>query len=286
VSTRYVTLVASTVSTVSVASGDPYTDVIADAPDRVLIPEMEVLEVVNVDGGGIVYFTYGFEDGFESAASAGAIPSAPTIAGPNTLMVPAVRGASVQVNPPPEHNVAVVRAISAGTPQIGVSTVAVERQGEEEGGGGGLVSHGQTLVSADVSASSATWATMTNYEVTIAAAAGDVVDLHLSTYPNAFTANAQLAMDIGTVVSGSVVNRVSGGTGNSDLGCLEAFTVQGSGAALLGRGPCRRYVVQAGDVSGGNVTFRGLYRMVVASCTLSASANIRSLIQATNLGAP
>jgi len=45
-------------------------------------------------------------------------------------------------------------------------------------------------------------------------------------------------------------------------------------------------VVQAGDVEGGTVTFRGLYRNPVASCTLSAAANtIRSLIQATNLGA-
>ena len=146
------------------------------------------------------------------------------------------------------------------------------------------LAHGETVVAADVAANSATWATMTGYEVTIAAAAGDLVDLFMTTYPNAFSGSAQLVMDIGTVVSAAVVNRISGGTGNSDLGCVESLQIQGSGQALYGGHVTRRYVVQAGDVSGGQVTFRGLYRNPAGSCTLSASATIRSIIQATNLG--
>jgi len=126
---------------------------------------------------------------------------------------------------------------------------------------------------------------MTGYEVAVDAEAGDVVDLMLATYPNAFAANAQVCLDIGTVVSATVVNRISGSTGDADLGCVESFQVQGSGQALYGAHIGRRYLVQPADVAADQVTFRGLYRNPVASCTLSAAANtIRSLIQATNLG--
>lgn len=147
------------------------------------------------------------------------------------------------------------------------------------GSGGGIVDHAQTVVGSDVTANSATWATMTGYEVTIDAEAGDVVALMLATYANSFSASAQVALDISAVASG---NRISGGTGNSDHGCLEALCVTTVG----GVGISRRYVVQAGDVATGQVTFRGVYRNPVGSCTLTGSANFRSLIQATNLGAP
>ena len=150
------------------------------------------------------------------------------------------------------------------------------------GGGGGVVAHGETVVSADVSALSATWAPMTDYTVTVAASAGDVVDLMLATYVNSPVSSGQVALDIGTIVSASLVNRISGGTGNSDSGCLEAFTV----AATKGAGIARRYVVQAGDIDSGQVTFRGYYRNPTGSVTMTAGTNFRSLIQATNLGQP
>jgi len=149
---------------------------------------------------------------------------------------------------------------------------------------GGGVTFAQTVVASDVAANSATWADMTGYEVEIAAAEGDLIDLFLCTYPNAFAANAQVCLDIATIVSAAPVNRISGGTGDADLGCVESFQVQGSGQALYGDHIGRKYVVAAEDIDGGTVTFRGQYRNPVASCTLSAAAGIRSCIQATNLG--
>lgn len=125
---------------------------------------------------------------------------------------------------------------------------------------------------------------MTGYQVTVDAAEGDVVELAMATYPNAFSVNGQVAFDIGTVVAAAVVNRISGGTGNSDHGCLEGFQTSASGGAVYGAGVSRSYVVQAGDIDGGQVTFRGLYRNPVGNCTLTGSANFRSFIQATNLG--
>lgn len=138
VGTRYVDLAASTAQTVAVTSGEPVLDEIADAPDRLLTPGMDTLEVINVDGSAAAYFTYDFARGF-NAASAGAIPVAPTIAGAGTIALSATPGEFVRIRAPREHNIAVVRVISAGTPRIGVSALGHrgERDVDPDAGGGG-----------------------------------------------------------------------------------------------------------------------------------------------------
>jgi hypothetical protein len=152
VTTRYVTLVASTAQTVVVTNGEPVLDEIADAPDRYLIPGLDFLEVVNVDGDDVVYFTYDFAAGF-NAASAGSIPPAPTIAGAGTSVVPAEPGEYVRVRAPIDHNIAIVRAISAGTPRIGVSTLRHGGvRGDDDLGGG--ASHDYVPYAYDVTVTS------------------------------------------------------------------------------------------------------------------------------------
>ena len=101
---------------------------IIDAPDRYLIPSADELEVVNVDGDDVVYFNAGFASGF-NAASAGHIPTTPTVGGAD-YVIPAEPGEYVRLRVPREHNITVVKAISAGTPRIGVSLL---RRGGERG---------------------------------------------------------------------------------------------------------------------------------------------------------
>jgi len=153
VSTRYVDLAASTAQTVVVSNGDPVLDEIADAPDRYLVPGMNFVEVINVDGDDIVYFTYGFASGFTSAASAGALPAVPTIGGLGTTVLSATPGEFVRIRAPREHNIAVVRAISAGTPRIGVSTLLRGGTRDVDTGGGGA-SHDYLPYAYDVTATS------------------------------------------------------------------------------------------------------------------------------------
>lgn len=146
---------------------------------------------------------------------------------------------------------------------------------------GGLVDNDQTVqTGGDQTLDQTSWTALTGLDVTIDAAAGDVVDLHLSGYPNSFSGGNAAAFDIATIAANAIVNRVSGGTGNSDFGCLEALRNTADGTVIA-----RRYTVQAGDVVAGTVHFRGYYRVNNGSATFSTGANFRSAIQATNLGA-
>ena len=154
-----------------------------------------------------------------------------------------------------------------------------------DGGGGGastptIKDEAFTVVNnADQTLNATSWTALTGLDVTVAAAAGDVIDLQLSGYPNSFSGGNAAAFDIATIVANAIVNRVSGGTGNADFGCLEALRNTADGMAVA-----RRYTVQAGDVSGGTVHFRGYYRVNNGSATFSTGANFAAFIQATNLG--
>ena len=125
---------------------------------------------------------------------------------------------------------------------------------------------------ADYSLNSTTFAAVdsTNLNLTVAAATSDILELCFAARYGAETVNA--FMDVATIVSGSTTNWVSGGTGNSaDFGIggwLLLSSVQGTvGGSVM-------YTVQAGDVSGGNVTVRLMYRTSAASAkTLRAGTS-------------
>lgn len=84
---QHVTLVANTVATVT------------------LTGDFQLVEVINVDGVAAVYFTV---DG-----------AAPTVAGDDTLVVPAVADARTRAGAPSPAN-STVRLISAGAPKVAV----------------------------------------------------------------------------------------------------------------------------------------------------------------------
>lgn len=83
---------------------DNYTDTWGAAQTRSRTPRFGSVEVVNVDGNGIVYFR--LDD------------THPTLAGADAYVVPAVEGASVKV--PVNASTVVVRMIASANTQVGV----------------------------------------------------------------------------------------------------------------------------------------------------------------------
>lgn len=98
--TKHLTLVADTVSTVELAAPDPRADLTSfeDPPAR-------RVEVLNRSGDAAVYFT---TDG-----------TAPTVGGDNTHVLPAAVSA-VEVDDETPGPTCVVKLISAGTPAVSV----------------------------------------------------------------------------------------------------------------------------------------------------------------------
>jgi hypothetical protein len=115
-----------------------------------------------------------------------------------------------------------------------------------------------------VSSVGTTWAAFASdgtWDLVIPATAGDVLELGVSAAWNSGSA-VYSYLDLGTIVSGSVVNWASTGTGSHTNGVFSWFVpnnndyMDASGTVL--------YTVQSGDISGGNVTFR-LYGKVSSS---------------------
>lgn len=106
----------------------------------------------------------------------------------------------------------------------------------------------------------------TNTDIVIPAAAGD----RLAIWGNFLTdANTNLnGLDVGTVVSGAVVNYVSSGTGTPLVEGLNAFYPHGNTFQV---NQPAVYDVQAGDVSGGNVRLR-LFYLASGAANIYASA--------------
>lgn len=115
------------------------------------------------------------------------------------------------------------------------------------------------------------------WDVVVDAAAGDVIELGalaLWTSAGSFT-----YADFATIVSGSVVNWTSTGTGSHTSGEFAFFNSSSINDQLTLAGTTF-YTVQAGDVSGGQVRFR-LYGKVGASTrTLLASATQTAIVWA------
>lgn len=94
-------------------------------------------------------------------------------------------------------------------------------------------------------------------------AAGNVVTIGVSLFVD--RPGGDVHFDVGTLVSGAIVNRVAGGTeGIMSLFANETVSV---------RGACVAYTVQAGDLTAGVLVLRLLYNGAVAGQTIRATVN-------------
>lgn len=112
-----------------------------------------------------------------------------------------------------------------------------------------------SLRTSAVATTTTTWgafATDGSWDLTIAASAGTVIEVGVSTMWA--PAACYTYMDVGTIVSGSVVNWLSTGTGSHTDGVLSMF--QENTNAYLPASGSTFYTVQSGDVVSGNVTLR------------------------------
>lgn len=151
--------------------------------------------------------------------------------------------------------------------------------------GSGVVVAKNRRTAGNLTLNSTSWADVGLADLTIAAAAGDELKVELSSSANKGSA-VGLVMDVATIVSGSPVNYLSTGGGASDFGNGSWYiggAVAGADQRIAG-GP-RPYTVQAGDISGGNVTLRLRYRLTGAGTyTMFANATLPTDFWAINLG--
>lgn len=117
--------------------------------------------------------------------------------------------------------------------------------------------------SGDITLNSTNWANVdTGLDLTLAAVAGDVIEVGLSALCSGEAVTAMF--DAVTIVSAAPVNSLSanGAPNNTYEGVVAWYCVGSSAAKSAGSIP---YVVQAGDVSGGNVVLRLRYRTSTAT---------------------
>lgn len=131
-----------------------------------------------------------------------------------------------------------------------------------QSGSGGMVGHDEErYVAGNITLNNTSWTDVSGpSDLVVAASAGDLLLVGLSCRWAAEAVSA--CLDMATIVSASPVNYVSGGGGASDDGVSGWF-----GYASLGdsAGAPVHYAVQAGDISGGNVTLRLRYRTTTAA---------------------
>jgi hypothetical protein len=114
----------------------------------------------------------------------------------------------------------------------------------------------------------------------IAAAAGDLLLVGISTFDVGSDANS-MRMDVATIVSAAAVNFVSSASGTpASLGVTGWLGFVSEEYPHIGSVP---YVVQAGDISGGNVTLRLCAWVGAGSRTLNATAAGPLIFWAKNL---
>ncbi len=116
-------------------------------------------------------------------------------------------------------------------------------------------------------------------DLTVAAAAGDVLEIT----PDILMAAgaAEIQFEAATIVSASVANYWSSGTGTSRWpgGVPAWYVLQG-----FNRPNPSRYTAQAGDISAGAVTVRLLARMAAGTRDVLASSSYPASWWLTNLG--
>lgn len=107
-------------------------------------------------------------------------------------------------------------------------------------------------------------------DLVIAAATGDLLMCGLSARSTDTDADS-LGMDMATIVSAAAVNYVSSRSGTpTTTGVAGWYFGSGRVTSVMGEAP---YLVQAGDISGGNVTLRLYYRVSGVGKVLSASSS-------------
>lgn len=139
----------------------------------------------------------------------------------------------------------------------------------------------KTRTAGTVTMNSTTWADFENtLDLTVSARAGDVL---LVTLNGRMASEATIgALDGATIVSGSPVNYVSGGNSTTSFGLMGWCGASGVNASI---GGSAIYVVQAGDVVGGQVTLRLRYRTsTAANKTVLATADTPFTWAVVNLG--
>lgn len=156
------------------------------------------------------------------------------------------------------------------------------------GGGGTDVYHKRATRTSnagganDYTVSSTSWAALdaTNLAFSIPASSGDGIEVSLSAHASA--GDSVIAyFDVATFVSGSIVNHVSGGGGVTGRG-LGTWMAAGSKDRI---GGSSIYTLAAGDISGGNVDVRLVFRLASAgSRTIFCRTGIPLSFSVKNLG--
>lgn len=153
------------------------------------------------------------------------------------------------------------------------------------GGAGGnpVVYDIETYAAGDITVSSTTaGADAANPpDLVVAAATGDLLMVGISARRND-TSGSSLRMDVATIVSAAVVNYISSGTGTpASTGVSGWFML---GTVVQSVGGEMPYVVQAGDISGGNVTVSLRAWVSAAGPILAAQAAAPLKFWVRNLG--
>lgn len=149
------------------------------------------------------------------------------------------------------------------------------------GGSGGVVAVDRELYTGgDITLNNTTLSAVSGPgDLVVAATSGDVCLLDVRARPTTTTAQS-IAFDFATIVSAAPVNYVFPASG-TPINIPIPWYIGAGETSACGGGVY--YVVQAGDISGGNVTFR-LYFRSSGSRVIEADAAAPLLIQVINFG--
>lgn len=162
--------------------------------------------------------------------------------------------------------------------------LAVDADGNLSGGSGGIVASTVRRTAGDVALSTGAVLVEASsaLRVTVPAATGDLLVCFFDIYIT--PGNRSVVNGIATIVSGSIVNQFGGVLGNASMYVIRVAT-DGNQANAVGGAVA--YTVQAGDISGGNVT------VSLTSCnettggtaaTLAANTNHPAVLTLVNFG--
>jgi hypothetical protein len=151
------------------------------------------------------------------------------------------------------------------------------------GGGGGIVGHDRNIYTGgDITLNNTTLGPVTGpTDLVVAATAGDICKIGVTARPTGIVAQS-IAFDFATIVAGSPVNYVFPASGTPINIPVAWYIGASETSACSGE---QTYVVQAGDISGGNVTFRLQFRSS-GSRAIEADAAAPLVTWVTNHGQP
>lgn len=174
--------------------------------------------------------------------------------------------------------------IESGTGAVGTGVLSSREDHVHPLKGSTLVASAINRMTASVTANDTAWHDVDNasLDMTIAATTGDVIAYSLSAAIGGEAVN--MGLDVATIVAGAPVNYLGGGGGVASYG-FQAWLSADTLINPHGIGGVCDYVVQAGDISGGNVTLRLRYRTgTAANKTITGSANQPLQVSVKNFG--